>query len=689
MASKQLGKFRQWAGEVVSSKDKNAVTDEFRELETDINTRKAGLLKLQFASDAYHHSLSKRTDYSSIEEGSEKLLPVDALGIVMLKHGQEFGDDSAFGICLEKAGQAHSKVATLQEAYALTFQDTFMASLKGCSEDIKDYEHQRKKLESRRLSYDAAISKLEKLKSAKKVKEKDREEAEDELQTARLRYEETSEDVRARAEIIQANDAKQLKELTSFLDLEINFVQQYLEVLQQVKADWGDSNVLPQPEPPSKSFLKNGLTHSYSRSTEDPPKPDIPKRRKSLRSNRSIAADSSDSGGDETTTRKGIRHRPSASASASRASSRPSSRAERKRSDSTTTAGGTSEKERSEKSTVGKKQGMAGWASNAVSSVTGLGKKSTADKDDFTTLTDNEDEESRPVLNHKSSSGGMSSFSLKKHSKSKSKENVPAASPKIPTRSIRAPSRQETVKVVRALHDFTGSSDELTFKAGDEITVVNEVLDDWWMGELNNQRGLFPTTYTETVSPSSDKPSLPKHLGQPPPDILLTPVQTGYVTSDVEYDHPFGDHLLTGRSPMYGAFDGDSVTDSAAEDEEERRLMPARNDDEDDEDFPSSTNVSWPGRVATRPEVNATAIKRAPPPPPPRRNISTGGSLVPPPLPQRRPASGHSQSSSSIHTASSTSLGHDASPFDSDSEIAGVGWPKVQTDAPQTSQGVW
>lgn len=54
------------------------------------------------------------------------------------------------GVSLVKLGQAHSKVATLQEAYTLTFQDTFVASTKGFSEDIKDYEHQRKKLESRR-----------------------------------------------------------------------------------------------------------------------------------------------------------------------------------------------------------------------------------------------------------------------------------------------------------------------------------------------------------------------------------------------------------------------------------------------------------------------------------------------------------------------------------------------------------
>ena len=88
----------------------------------------------------------------------------------MRNHGEDFGEDSAFGeICiysigplftcisqhiagtsLVKFGEAHSKVATLQEAYALTLQDTFLASIKKFGEDIKDYEHQRKKLESRR-----------------------------------------------------------------------------------------------------------------------------------------------------------------------------------------------------------------------------------------------------------------------------------------------------------------------------------------------------------------------------------------------------------------------------------------------------------------------------------------------------------------------------------------------------------
>jgi hypothetical protein len=49
-----------------------------------------------------------------------------------------------------KLGRAHCKVATLQEAYALTLKDTFLASMDQFKEDIKEYEALRKKLDSRR-----------------------------------------------------------------------------------------------------------------------------------------------------------------------------------------------------------------------------------------------------------------------------------------------------------------------------------------------------------------------------------------------------------------------------------------------------------------------------------------------------------------------------------------------------------
>lgn len=54
------------------------------------------------------------------------------------------------GTSLVKFGQGMCRLATLQETKALTFKDTFSASLKMYHDEIKEYHVQRKKLENRR-----------------------------------------------------------------------------------------------------------------------------------------------------------------------------------------------------------------------------------------------------------------------------------------------------------------------------------------------------------------------------------------------------------------------------------------------------------------------------------------------------------------------------------------------------------
>lgn len=53
-------------------------------------------IRLHSASHEYHGYLHKKKEYTSVEEGV-KMLPIDALGAVMMAHGEEFGHDSAFG----------------------------------------------------------------------------------------------------------------------------------------------------------------------------------------------------------------------------------------------------------------------------------------------------------------------------------------------------------------------------------------------------------------------------------------------------------------------------------------------------------------------------------------------------------------------------------------------------------------
>ncbi|PPQ64116.1 hypothetical protein CVT24_008727 [Panaeolus cyanescens] len=521
----QLGRLRQWAGEVMS-REKPAVNEEFQELERDIELRKDGMQRMLLASEAYHHALAKKKANEALVE-ADKFLPIDILGIVMIVHGEEFGDDSLFGRSLVKYGRAHCKIATLQEAYALTFKDTFIESINRAKEQIKEYELLKKKLGERRSAFDAASARYEKVMASKK--DKDKREAEDEMERTRQRYEETAEDIRAHMHAIQENELNQHRELTAFLDLETNFVESYLEVLRDVRSEWQErvdglpasstrKTTAPHPSPfhrtPSKRQTNGHVTPSRPRAGS------------------TVSSDDSSEVEDNQGTASRLsfsKHRKGTSIS-SRPPSRPASRLSRKRTNSTATSdpkdevakGDEAEEEKKQEKTRRLSLSVSGWASNAVESVTGGRNKKSKDKDSFATLDDDEhsgsgesgkgsfhtqEDGNEPTVRK---SGSFSKALSRRSSKKKSKDGLngssaPASTTGTPRIQILKPPSLAR-KVVRALHDFSGSSaDELSFKAGDEIIVVSEVLDDWWEGEMVKQpskKGLFPTSYVEEVTAS-------------------------------------------------------------------------------------------------------------------------------------------------------------------------------------------
>ncbi|KAH7882708.1 hypothetical protein F5I97DRAFT_1939301 [Phlebopus sp. FC_14] len=645
-----LGKFKQWAGEKISSRDKTIVVDELKELEQDIELRKQGISRYVAAED-YHHVLSKKKESLASGE-AEKLLPLDALGIVMVTHGEEFGNDSAFGTSLVKLGRAHCKIATLQEAYALTFRDTFISSCERFAQDIKDYEHQRKKLESRRLSYDAAISKLEKIKTSKKEKEKERREVEDELQRCRLRFEETSEDVRSRIQAIQENEIQQHRELTTFLDIQLNFSKQYFDVLQDrcyVSKTFCRS-ILPKFE----HVKHKSRMHVSSRSANM--SPSLHQKRSNLSNHSTVPASSNTSEEDE------VMRTPSRrkSDAENKPMSRPNSRASRKRSDSNGAMATPAESVKSIK-----KMSVTGWASSAVSSIAGRGKK---DRDYFSALMNDDEGEKDDILDV-SRPPSLRSLS-RKSPKAKAQDLEDGSSPRTIGRILIPPSLQER-KIVRALHDFNGSSDDLTFKAGDEVVVVSEVLDDWWLGMLKDgQKGLFPRVYTKPIANNR------MSFRASPNGYDLSGRNHAQVFQDETDDDESIDHYLPMDVPhsatAYG-FDMQSLTTTAAEDEE-KHLVPVKQDDEGLLQAPEySPTILPPSLKSKRTSSEGLPAKRAPPPaPPPRRSTN---SRLPPVVPDRPPSKHSSPAPVSVSAPTPVYLAppssvasaqdQDVSPFDS------------------------
>ncbi|KAL7624793.1 hypothetical protein AAE478_004007 [Parahypoxylon ruwenzoriense] len=242
--TKKFDRAFQWAGEKMGHDAKTSHSDEFRNLETEMALRHDGYERLQKSMNAYIKSLSRRGE--SFED-KEKGLPVSYLGRTMISHGEDFEPDSEFGNCLIAMGRANERIAGIQETYVAHATSYWLEGLERSLAMMKEYQSARKKLENRRLTYDASMAKMHKAK-----KEDFR--LEDELRTAKAKYEESSEDVFRRMQDIKEAEADSVRDLTSFLECELDYYERCAEELRRVKQEWVAGQA-PAPGGPRSSEL--------------------------------------------------------------------------------------------------------------------------------------------------------------------------------------------------------------------------------------------------------------------------------------------------------------------------------------------------------------------------------------------------------------------------------------------------
>ena len=96
---------------------------------------------------------------------------------------------------------------------------------------MKEYQAARKKLETRRLAYDATLAKLQKAK-----REDFR--VEEELRSQKAKYEEAEDDVHRRMEDIRDMDPESVADLGSFMDAQLTYHEKCREAMLLLKAEW-------------------------------------------------------------------------------------------------------------------------------------------------------------------------------------------------------------------------------------------------------------------------------------------------------------------------------------------------------------------------------------------------------------------------------------------------------------------
>ncbi|KAK4236180.1 hypothetical protein C8A03DRAFT_17153 [Achaetomium macrosporum] len=255
--TKKFDRAFQWAGEKMGGEAKTSMSEDFKMLETEMALRFEGMERLQRSMNQYIKWLGRHLDSS---EDKEKALPVGYLGRTMVSHGEEFQPNSEFGNCLITMGRANERISAIQEAFVCEATTSWLESLERSLAMMKEYQAARKKLESRRLNYDASTTKLHKAK-------RDDFRLEEELRAAKAKYEESSEDVLRRMQDIQEAEADSVRDLTHFLDAEIDYHERCAEELRRVRQNWPGTSAAggsPIERRPTVRSRSNTAAHSYA-----------------------------------------------------------------------------------------------------------------------------------------------------------------------------------------------------------------------------------------------------------------------------------------------------------------------------------------------------------------------------------------------------------------------------------------
>lgn len=226
----------QWAGEKIGG-EKTDHSEEFKSLETEMNLRQEGMEKLQKSTNGYVKWINRRGE---AYDDKEKGLPIAYVGRMMVTHGEDYEPDSEYGNNLIALGRANMRIAEIQESYGAEITQNWVEAVERSLAMMKDYQGARKKHESRRLAYDASISKLQKAK-------RDDYRIEEEMRSSRAKFEESGEDVMRRMQDIKEAEGDNVRDLTGFLDAELEYHERCAEELRRVRQAWGSGVAPPSP----------------------------------------------------------------------------------------------------------------------------------------------------------------------------------------------------------------------------------------------------------------------------------------------------------------------------------------------------------------------------------------------------------------------------------------------------------
>ncbi|KAF3066680.1 hypothetical protein CFAM422_008791 [Trichoderma lentiforme] len=236
--TRKIDRAMQWAGEKMGAEAKATHTDEFKELESEMDIRHEGMERLLKSMNIYTRWLSRHCDAL---EDRNRSMPLAHLGRTMSAHAAEL-PDTEYSRRLASMGNANEQLAELQTTYLDCANATWQTHIEQNLSMMKEYQAARKKLESRRLAYDATMGKIQKAK-------KDDVRLEEELRVNKTKFDDSTEDVFQRMSDIREAEQDTIGALTSFLDAELEYHERAANELRRIRKAWAAGGSEPSYSP--------------------------------------------------------------------------------------------------------------------------------------------------------------------------------------------------------------------------------------------------------------------------------------------------------------------------------------------------------------------------------------------------------------------------------------------------------